>query len=41
MNKEVQNKIITISVLICGIIVILAFTACCVALAVKFIFWLF
>lgn len=41
MKKELLNKIVSIAVLIFGIAVILAITACIIALAVKFIFWLF
>ena len=41
MKKEILNKVVSIAVLIFGVVVILSIAACVVALAIKFIFWLF
>lgn len=40
MTKEKMTKVITTIVMACSIVVIFALTACCVALAIKFITWL-
>jgi len=41
MKKEILDKFVTIAVLIFGVIIILSIAACVVALAIRFIFWLF